>query len=58
MTSNPEKAALVSTMLMFGVIFVMLLMIFIIYTGIKSLTDTEFSLGSYEDSMKTNWETN
>ena len=42
----------------FGVIFVVLLMIFIIYTGIKSLTDTEFSIGSYDDSMKTNWQTN
>ena len=30
----------------FGVIFVCMLMIFIIYTGIKSLTDTEFSIGT------------
>ena len=39
----------------FGVIFVVLLMIFIIATGVIALTDTEFSIGSTEESNETNW---
>ena len=39
----------------FGVIFVVMLMIFIIYTGIKSLTDTNFSIGTTEESNETDW---
>ena len=39
----------------FGVIFVVMLMLFIIYTGIKALTNTEFSIGSYEESDESVW---
>ena len=39
----------------FGVIFVIMLMIFIIYTGIKALTNTNFSIGTMEESNNTDW---
>ena len=42
----------------FGVIFVCMLMIFIIYTGIKSLSNTEFSIGTMEESNATDWNSN
>lgn len=42
----------------YGVIFVVMLMIFIIYTGIRSLTDTEYSIGTMEQSNETDWNTN
>ena len=42
----------------YGVIFIVILMIFIIYTGITTLTDTEFEIGSFDDSKKnTDWHT-
>ena len=42
----------------YGVIFIVILMIFIIYTGIKTLTDTNFKIGSFDDSKNnTDWET-
>merc|ERR1712232_400141 len=40
----------------FGVIFVVLLMIFIIATGVVAFTDTEFAIGSTAESNATNWE--
>ena len=39
----------------FGVIFVCMLMIFIIYTGIKSLSNTDFSIGTAAESNATDW---
>ena len=33
-----------------GVVFVIMLMVFIMYTGIKSMTNTEFSFGTFEES--------
>ena len=39
----------------FGVIFVCMLMVFIIYTGILSLTNTDFSIGTTEESNETVW---
>ena len=39
----------------FGVIFVILLMIFIIATGVIAFTDTSFSIGTTEESNATNW---
>ena len=39
----------------FGVIFVVMLMIFIVYTGIKSLTDTNYSIGTTAESDATDW---
>ena len=39
----------------YGVVFVIILMCFIIYTGIHALINTDFSIGSYEDSMNTDW---
>jgi hypothetical protein len=39
----------------FGVIFVVMLMIFIIYTGINSMSNTDFSIGTTEESNKTDW---
>ena len=39
----------------FGVIFVFMLIIFIIMTGIIAMTNTEFMVGSAEDSMDTDW---
>lgn len=42
----------------YGVIFVVMLMIFIIYTGFRSLMDTDFSVGSMAQSNATDWNTN
>lgn len=42
----------------FGVIFVVMLMVFIIYTGIVALTNTEFSIGTMAESDATNWDEN
>jgi len=42
----------------FGVIFVCMLMIFIIYTGIKSLSNTDFSIGTMAESDATDWSGN
>lgn len=42
----------------FGVIFVVMLMVFIIYTGILALTNTEFSLGTMEESDNSDWASN
>ena len=39
----------------FGVIFVVLLMIFIIATGVIAFTDTKFSFGSTAESDATDW---
>ena len=39
----------------FGVIFVVLLMIFIIATGVIAFTDTTFAVGSAAESDDTNW---
>lgn len=41
----------------FGVIFVVMLMVFICYTGISTLTNTEFSVGTMEQSDATPWAT-
>ena len=40
----------------FGIIFVVILMIFIIAEGVIALTDTSFSTGSTADSNATDWE--
>ena len=40
----------------YGVIFVVMLMIFIIYTGINALTNTDFKIGSYDEAMATVWD--
>lgn len=42
----------------YGVIFVFMLMIFIIYTGINTLTNTEFTIGSMKDSDNSDWKSN
>ena len=42
----------------FGVIFVVLLMIFIIATGVVAFTDTKFSFGSTAESDATDWDKN
>jgi len=42
----------------YGVIFVILLMAFIIYTGIRAMTDTSFKIGTPEESMDTDWSKN
>ncbi len=42
----------------YGVIFVCMLMVFIIYTGIKSLSDTDFSIGTMKQSDASDWKTN
>jgi len=39
----------------YGVVFVVMLMLFIIYTGIKALSDTEFSIGTMEESDQSDW---
>lgn len=39
-----------------GVIFVIMLMVFIMYTGILSLTNTNFSIGTMEESDNSNWD--
>ena len=40
----------------FGVVFVIMLMLFIMYTGIDSMTNTDFQFGTMEESNATNWE--
>jgi len=40
----------------FGVIFVVMLMVFIIYTGIDSMSNTDFSIGTMEQSNATDWQ--
>ena len=42
----------------FGVIFIILLMLFIIATGVLAFSDTNFSIGSTEESNETNWKGN
>ena len=42
----------------FGVIFVVMLMIFIIYTGIYSLSDTDFTIGTMAESNASDWTSN
>ena len=42
----------------YGVIFVCMLMVFIIYQGIKSLSNTEYSFGTTADSDASNWASN
>lgn len=39
----------------YGVIPVVLLMLFIMYTGIKSMTNTNFSIGSSAQANETNY---
>lgn len=39
----------------FGVIFVVMLMIFIIYTGVVSLKNTNFTFGTMEESDNSDW---
>ena len=41
-----------------GVVFVIMLMVFIIYTGVNSMTNTTFSLGTMEESNATDWDGN
>jgi len=41
----------------FGVIFVLMLIIYIIITGLMAFTNTEFDIGSAEDAKETDWNT-
>jgi amino acid transporter len=41
----------------FGVIFVFMLIIFIIITGVMAFTNTEFNIGSAENASQTDWNT-
>lgn len=40
----------------FGVVFVIMLMLFIMYTGIDSMTNTSFKFGTMEESNATDWD--
>ena len=39
----------------FGVVFIFMLIIFILVTGVVALTNTEFTFGSAEESAATDW---
>jgi cell division protein FtsX len=39
----------------FGIVFVVMIMLFIIGVGILAMTNTSFELGSYKTSQLTDW---